>query len=173
MSVKLSPRLAQHLAMATGGYDFKQMGIWQEVVPWIRAEIIDGNFQDERGDKPWPALSPKYAAYKRAISGGRTPTGRPTKVPASRRPKAQYADKILRSRGVLAVAARGGRGGYNRLTKRTATLGIKSSVVPYAKAHQEGTGDIPQRMFMVIPDDRQGDVADRLKAVLVDRILSM
>ena len=95
----------------------------------------------------WQALSDGYAAWKEEAFPGRP---------------------ILVLTGALRKAAvEGGPGSLKRVTPRLMAVGVDSKAIPYARAHQTGGPNLPQREILRITDKFRQVIAQLFHAFVV------
>lgn len=107
-------------------------------------------------------LSPAFAQIaddfytsQRAIFQLKSPGGYPDLNPIYKERKKRkhgFEYPILRATGKLESAAtdKTDQGNITKITKTSLTIGVNGSVIPYARAHQEGLGRMPVRKILFI-----------------------
>ena len=106
---------------------------WREIADYLHKEVITKSW-DTYGSimgKRWPALSPKYRAWKDKNYPGR---------------------HMLVLTGDMKTAATGGSGSVLDIKPKEMVIGIDTDYIPYARVHQYGYKKIPQRPYFFSAD---------------------
>ena len=70
--------------------------------------------------------------------------------------------------GVMFDASTGGLGSFQRVDSRSAEMGIRGGVVPYAGVHHDGNSRVPKRRFFYLHADEEPMVRQKFGVKTVD-----